>query len=71
METNKPLEQMGNMAYIGDGISLSLIVGTVANILPGVAALLAIVWTAIRIYETCTVQRFLYGSDCTPGDKDG
>ena len=29
--------------------------------LPAVAAALTVIWTLIRIYETRTVQRFLYG----------
>lgn len=40
----------------GDVVSYGIAVGTVAQILPGVAALLSILWTLIRIYETDTVQ---------------
>lgn len=42
-----------------DAISVITVVGTLANILPAVAALFTIVWTAIRIYETKTVQSLL------------
>jgi len=35
--------------------------GTIGAILPPLAALFTIIWTAIRIYETKTVQRILYG----------
>ena len=42
-----------------DVISLGVVVGTLAQILPAVAALLTIVWTAIRIWETKTVQERL------------
>lgn len=43
---------------IADGVSIITVVGTLAGILPSVAALFTIVWTAIRIYETETVQRW-------------
>lgn len=42
---------------IGDAISIITVVGALANILPAIAAILTIVWTAIRIWETDTVQR--------------
>lgn len=42
-----------------DIISVSTVVATIAGWLPAIAALLTLVWTAIRIYETKTVQRFL------------
>lgn len=71
VKMNKPLEQFGTAVYVGDGISLSLIVGTLANVLPSIAAFLAIVWTCLRIYETCTVQKILFGVKCKPGRDDG
>lgn len=43
---------------IGDGISVGIVVSTIAGWLPAVAALLTIVWTGIRIWETETVQRW-------------
>lgn len=42
-----------------DAVSVVTVVGTLMDILPAVAALFTIVWTAIRIYETDTVQRLL------------
>lgn len=39
--------------------SISLLAGVLADMLPAVAAVLTIVWTFIRIYETKTVQRIL------------
>lgn len=42
-----------------DGVSLLTVVGTLAEILPAVAALLTIIWTGFRIYETETVQGWL------------
>ncbi len=44
---------------IGDAVSVGTVVGTLAGLLPAIAALITIVWTSIRIYETDTVQRML------------
>lgn len=44
---------------IGDLLSIGVVLGTLASWLPPVAAFLTIVWTAIRIYETKSVQRLL------------
>ena len=51
-----------------DAISVFTVVGTLGEILPPLAAILTIVWTAIRIYETETVQRMLGKDDeeCGP-----
>ena len=43
----------------GDALSIVTVVGTLAEVLPAVAALFTIVWTALRIYETDTVQNLL------------
>lgn len=48
-----------NTKHVVDGLSLGTAVGTFFGYLPSIAALLTIVWTAIRIYETRTVQRLL------------
>ncbi len=45
-----------HVKQIGDALSISTVVGTLANLLPAIAAILTIVWTAIRIWETDTVQ---------------
>ena len=42
-----------------DGASVLTVLGTLAQVLPPLAALFTIVWTIIRIYETKTVQRLL------------
>lgn len=42
-----------------DSVSIVTVIGTLADILPAVAALFTIVWTAVRIYETDTVQKLL------------
>ena len=46
--------------HVGDAVSVGVTIATIAQWLPAVAALLTIVWTAIRIYETRTVQRLLH-----------
>ena len=45
--------------HVVDGLSLVTVLGTLVDILPAVAAVFTIVWTAIRIYETDTVQGWL------------
>jgi hypothetical protein len=53
-------QQMPDAAkHAVDVISLGVVVGTIVQWLPAVAALFTIIWTAIRIYETPTVQRLL------------
>jgi len=42
-----------------DAASVVTVVGTLGEVLPPLAALFTLVWTAIRIYETETVQRLL------------
>ncbi len=44
---------------IADAASVVTVVGTLAGVLPAMAALFTIVWTGIRIYETETVQKWL------------
>lgn len=44
---------------VADALSIVTVVGTLMEVLPAVAALFTIVWTAIRIYETKTVQGLL------------
>ena len=45
--------------HVIDAISIGGILATLAGWLPAIAALLSIVWTLIRIYETKTVQKWL------------
>lgn len=45
--------------HLGDAISITALLGSLAEMLPHVAALLTIVWTALRIYESETVQGWL------------
>ena len=51
--------QTETVKHAVDAVSVVTVVGTLMDILPAVAALFTIVWTAIRIYETDTVQRLL------------
>ena len=45
-----------DMKQVVDTVSVATAVGTVAAVLPPLAALFTIVWTLIRIWETDTVQ---------------
>ena len=45
--------------HVLDGLSLVTVLGTLIDWLPAVAALLSIVWTSLRIYETKTVQEWI------------
>lgn len=45
--------------HVIDTISVSAAFATVFGWLPHIAALLSVVWSLIRIYETKTVQRIL------------
>ena len=52
-------ENIQEVKTVGDITSVSILLGTLVDLLPSVAALLTIIWTAIRIYETDTVQNWL------------
>ena len=45
--------------HVVDALSLVTVLGTLINMLPSIAAVFTIIWTAIRIYETNTVQGWL------------
>jgi hypothetical protein len=45
--------------HLIDWASIMTVIGTLASILPAIAALWSIVWSTIRIYETNTVQKWL------------
>ena len=49
--------------HIIDGLSLATVLGTLTDTLPAIAALFSIIWTAIRIYETKTIQAWLRDDD--------
>jgi hypothetical protein len=45
--------------HVTDGLSIVTVIGTLADVLPALAALFSIVWSLIRIYETETVQTWV------------
>ena len=44
-------------------MSVVTVLGTITKMFPAIAALFTIIWTAIRIYETDTVQGWLGKKD--------
>ena len=44
---------------VGDGITIAAVLGTLVGYLPPLAALATLIWTAIRIYETDTMQKLI------------
>lgn len=48
-----------SMKQVVDTFSVATAVGTVAALLPPLAALFTIIWTLIRIWETETVQHIV------------
>jgi len=49
-------ENTETIKHVIDGLSIITVIGTLADMLPSVAAVFTIVWTSIRIWETKTVQ---------------
>jgi hypothetical protein len=45
--------------HVTDAVSVLTVIGTLAQILPAIAALFTIIWTGFRIYESPTVQGWL------------
>lgn len=45
--------------HLLDALSIGTMLGTLFQMLPNIAALLSIIWTALRILETDTVRRWL------------
>ena len=59
-----PFDHMDeSVKHIVDGLSVVTVLGTLVDMLPSIAAVFTIVWTAIRIYETKTVQGWLGNKD--------
>lgn len=52
--------------HVVDALAVGATVGALVDWLPAIAALLSILWTLIRIYETRTVQ-VLLGKDQDDG----
>jgi hypothetical protein len=65
-------EDLGFMHSIGDAFSVSVLLGYFMGALPTVALVLTTIWTAIRIWEMCTVVnwrnqiRYWRGKDNEP-----
>lgn len=53
--------------HLIDALSVGTMLGTLFQMLPNIAALITIIWTTIRIFETQTVQRWL-GRDKLDGE---
>lgn len=53
-----------------DGVSILTVIGTLVEFLPAVSAVLSIVWVAIRIYETDTVQRLVGRKENTDASSE-
>lgn len=51
-----------------DIVSITTVFGTLMGLLPSIAALLSIVWSVVRLYETQTVQKLIAK---TRGKSDG
>lgn len=45
--------------HVVDGVATITVLATLSEWLPPIASLLTIIWFAIRIYETDTVQRLV------------
>jgi len=59
-----PFEHVNEAVKHGiDALSVVTVIGTLANMLPSIAALFSIIWSIIRIYETKTVQGWLRDDD--------
>lgn len=53
-------EHINNTAKaVGDVISYTVVVGTLMDVLPPIAAILTIIWTLINIYESKTFGRLI------------
>ena len=56
---DQPLAQFGALAKVGDAVAVASVLGSLTEYLPPIAALLTIIWTVLRIYESRTVQHLL------------
>lgn len=59
-----PIQHTSEAAkHVVDALSVATVVGTLANMLPSLAALFSLIWSLIRIYETKTVRGWLGKGD--------
>lgn len=56
--------------FVVDALSAGTALGALMGLLPAIAAIFTILWTAIRIYETDTVQS-LIGKGRKPKQTEG
>jgi hypothetical protein len=59
-----------SVKHVTDALSIVTVIGTLAEILPALAALFSIVWSCFRIYETKTVQKWLGKGDSNEKTND-
>lgn len=52
-------EHQETAKHVIDVLSILTVIGTLVDMLPSIAALISIIWSVIRIYETKTVQKWL------------
>ena len=52
-------EHQETAKHVIDALSILTVIGTLVDMLPSIAALISIIWSVIRIYETKTVQGWL------------
>lgn len=64
------IEHLAEGRALGDWISATVVFGTLVNWLPAVSAMLSIIWMAIRIFESATVQRLLGRTPPAKGGDD-
>jgi len=64
LQMTDPFEHVNEAIKHGiDALSVVTVIGTLANMLPSIAALFSIIWSVIRIYETKTVRGWLRDDD--------
>ena len=52
-------QQTEQVKHVGDALAVGTTIGAVIGWLPALAAVVTIIWTLIRIYETETVQKLI------------
>ncbi len=52
-------DDVDGIKHVVDTVSVITVVGTLVDALPAIAALLSIVWTLIRIFESETIKNLL------------
>lgn len=52
-------EAVAVVKHVCDALSLTVVVATLASLLPALASVMSILWVGLRIYETKTVQGWL------------